>query len=362
MAKLRHPGIELGKMLEARGVSQREFASTINIAHPLLNNILRGNRNINVKIAISLEAAGYEDANYWLTRQLDYSLDIAKKDQNVRKKEEDIKTWNNVARIVPLNYFKKFEDLGIQSSEDIQKIFDLYKVKNYKDLDEKVNTYNPTYFRKSSKFVENKNNVLAWSMLAEHYAEKDNVATFNRSKEKNLINELNEAFYSNVDTKVKCEEILAKYGIKFVILDRPPQTPADGKSFISGKNPAIALSLKYKRLDNFAFTLMHELGHIFLHFTNPNEKSKYKGQEFFVNSSNSFIEEFQADSYAQKSLIPEELWEDFILLSYDFSDDTILEFSEEHRIHPGIVRGRVCHEYPEYYKKRTSITNLNKLT
>lgn len=153
------------------------------------------------------------------------------------------------------------------------------------------------------------------------------------------------------------KKILNKYGIKFFILDRPAKTPVDGKSFMSRDNPAIVLSLKYKRLDNIAFTLLHELGHVFKHLTNP----KYNKMDFFVNSSSTAFEEFEANTYAREKLIDSSTWNDFILQNDVFTDEVILKLSDKIKVHPGIIRGRVCFEFPDYYRKGTTITEMNKI-
>ncbi|WP_412561856.1 helix-turn-helix domain-containing protein [Winogradskyella sp. MIT101101] len=359
--KVIHPGITLDNMLNERSLSQRDLASRIDVAHSLLNNILKGNRNINVHIAIALESAGFEDANYWLMEQMKFNLYQAHNDEDVIKKTKSIKEWNDIEEsgIVPLNFFKK-QNIGVNTSDDIDKIYRVYGVEDYKSLEKRVSEFNPTYFRKSSKFSENKYNVVAWSLIAKYKANQETVPSFKRSNEQLLLKELKKCFYSNQDVINKTRTILNKFGIKFFTLNRPPQTPVDGKSFMSGENPAIVLSLKYKRLDNFAFTLFHELGHVFEHLTNP-DKPQYRDEEFFINSSNTEIVEFEADNYARNNLIEQNLWSDFITLNEEFTDDIILDFSKRHKIHAGIVRGRVCFEYNEYYRKRSVITALNKL-
>ncbi|GGG48868.1 HigA family addiction module antitoxin [Bizionia arctica] len=360
--KIIHPGILLDNMLNERSLSQRDLASRIDVAHSLLNNILKGNRNINVHIAIALESAGFEDANYWLIEQMKFNLNQAQNDKDVIKKTKSIKEWNDIEHdgIVPLSFFKK-HNIGIKTSDDIDKIYGIYGVNDYNGLKKRVNDFNPTYFRKSSKFSENKNNVVAWSLMAKYKAKQENISDFQRSNEAVLLNELKKCFFENENVIKKTKKILNKYGIKFLTLNRPPQTPVDGKSFISENNPTIVLSLKYKRLDNFAFTLFHELGHVFEHLTHP-ERPEYRNEEFFINSSNAEIVEFQADNYARNNLIELGIWSDFITFNEDFTDDIILEFSRKHKIHPGIVRGRVCFEYSEYYRKRSVITEMNKLT
>lgn len=360
MTNSSHPGLELKRILDERGISQRELSSKINIAQPLLNGILKGVRNINVNIAISLEAADIETAMYWLEKQMEYNFNEAKQDKVIQRKEEDIKSWNKLSQLLPLNYLKKQEFLNINSSEDVDKVFNLYDSTNVHNLDKQLKSFNPKYFRKSSKFKEDKINVFTWSVVAEEKARILNVGTFDRSKEQELIYELKECLLKNKKTVSKTSEILRKYGIKFFILDRPSKTPVEGKSFLSGANPAISLTLKYKRLDNFAFTLFHELGHVFCHLTNPN-KAKYKDVNFYTNNSINSIEEFEADKYAQDNLIDRDIWDDFIYSNDSFNDDVIIEFSNKINVHRGIVRGRVCHEFPEYWKKRTSITASNRL-
>ena len=357
--KIIHPGLILDNMLNDKGLSQRDLASKIDVAQSLLNNILNGNRNININLAISLENAGFKTALFWLSHQMNYSLSIAKKEEDVIKKAEAIKTWNEIDEIVPLSYFKK-QEVGISSPDDINKVYEVYDVKNFDSLKKKIAAFNPTYFRKSSKFVENKNNVIAWSVLAKYKAKEENVPVFKRSYEKDLLNDLKRCFYKNHDVITKSKSILNKYGIKFFTLSRPPQTPVDGKSFVSDNNPAIVLTLKYKRLDNFAYSLFHELGHVFSHLTNPNHPELSK-EEFFINSSSNALVEFEADNYARNNLIDQVLWNDFVTFNDEFSDDVILDFSKAHKVHPGIVRGRICYENNEYYSKRSVINEMNKL-
>lgn len=356
-----HPGVLLDDMLNEKDLSQRDLASRIDVAHSLLNNILKGNRNINVNIAMALEAAGFRNADYWLTKQMKFVLHEAQNNQEVIQKNKSIKEWNEIENsgLAPLYFFKK-ENIGINTSDDLDRVYSIYGVKDFKGLKKRVNEFNPTYFRKSSKFSVNKNNIVAWSLLAKYKASLEVVPPFKRSNESALLTELKKCFYNNKDVIDKSKKILKKYGIKFLILNRPNQTPVDGKSFMSGKNPAIVLTLKYKRLDNYAYTLFHELGHVFEHLTNK-KHPEFSTEEFFTNSVNNEIVEFQADAYATNNLIDQELWNDFVSFNDEFSDEVIIEFAHDNKIHPGIVRGRVCFEYNEYYRKRSRIRALNKL-
>jgi len=146
--KVIHPGITLDNMLNERSLSQRDLASRIDVAHSLLNNILKGNRNINVHLAIALESAGFENANYWLMKQMKFNLHHAQKDKDVIKKKKSIKEWNDMENegIVPISFFKK-QSIGVNTSDDIDKIYSIYGVKDYVGLKKRIEGFNPTYFK-----------------------------------------------------------------------------------------------------------------------------------------------------------------------------------------------------------------------
>lgn len=362
MENATHPGIELFNLIKESDYSQREVASIINVAHSLLNSILKGNRSINVSMAISLEAANFKTAEYWLNRQLAYTLSQARSSEETIKKNRQIETWEKLNAFLPLGFLKRQEQLDISTSEDAYKILDLFEVKDPTQLKQKIELYEPEHFRKSSRFSENRFNVYTWKTLAELKAKNESVGEFDVKNQEILLDSLNQCFYnySEGNTIERVKNLLSENGIKFVTQDRPSKTPVDGKSFISDGKPAIALSLKYKRLDNFAFTLFHELGHVFLHLApilnDPNSSSV----EFYLGSKNS-VKEFEADQFAQNNLIPEDKWFDFINFSDSFKDSVIYNFANENSIHPAIVRGRICHEFPEYYRRRTTISKINRI-
>jgi len=353
-----HPGLELQKILDKGNITQRDFAAKIDVTLSLLNSILKGNRNITVNIAVSLEAAGYETAIVWMERQINYLISQTKEDEGFQKKTDDISTWKEIEQLVPISYFKKEGILKNDISLDINTIYDIYNVKSIENISQVITKYDFRYFRKSAAFAENKNNVIAWSKLAEYSAKQIKVKAFDKDREQLLIDELKKCFYKNKDTVANAEKILKKYGIIFFTLDRPEKTPVDGKSFMLNDSPAIVLSLKYKRLDNFAFTLLHELGHVFLHFT----KAKYQNISFFVNTSNTEKEENEANLYARDHLIDPEIWDNFIFSNFEYDDKVIMEFAEANKVHPGIVRGRICFHFPEYYTKRSKINLINILS
>jgi HTH-type transcriptional regulator/antitoxin HigA len=355
MNEITHPSVDLIDMMDNKSLSQRELSSIIQVTPSVLNGIIVHKKPISAEIAVKLEAADLGVARDWLVKQALYDLFITQK--KIGKKTNIISEWNSIQEIIPYSYFKKRGVLTSNQEKNIAEIYRIYNVKDLNDFHELHSNYQFTHYRKSNAFKEQKNNVIAWSLLAEDIVRKVGVNNFDKSSKDKLIENLNQLFYENPKTLLSDVKILlAKYGIKFETLDRPSKTPVDGKSFMSGKNPAIVLSLKYKRLDNFAFTIMHELGHVFLHLS-----GEFKDASFFINSSKNDVLEFEANQFARNVLIPENSWESFIENNNIFTDDVIYDFANKIKVHPAIVRGRVCFEYNNYYRRKSSITTINKI-
>ena len=64
----------------------------------------------------------------------------------------------------------------------------------------------------------------------------------------------------------KAVEFLAEQGIAVEIVPHLPRTHLDGAAMKSaGGRPVIGLTLRYDRIDNFWWVLMHELAHVVKH-------------------------------------------------------------------------------------------------
>lgn len=143
----------------------------------------------------------------------------------------------------------------------------------------------------------------------------------------------------------KAIELLNSFGIIVIVEPHMPQTYLDGVAImIDGKNPVIGMTLRYDRLDNFWFTLMHELSHIVLHYG--------KGVSIFYDDTE-FLDsedprEKEADVLALEVMIPSNLWKDSAA-SLVPSPDAAKMLAKELSVHPAIVAGRMRKERQHYY-------------
>lgn len=152
------------------------------------------------------------------------------------------------------------------------------------------------------------------------------------------------------DGPKRARDLLAEKGIVLIIERHLPGSYLDGAAMLTnGETPVVGLTLRYDRLDNFWFVLMHELGHVFLHL--------FDGLrfDFFDEEGGNDRDaiEAEADKFALDALIPEALW-DKCLSRFAMSEEAVKIDAETIGIDPSIIAGRIR-------KERGNYTILNEL-
>jgi len=149
-------------------------------------------------------------------------------------------------------------------------------------------------------------------------------------------------------------ELLNKRGIHFVILPHLPKTYLDGACFYApDRRPVIGMTLRHDRSDNFWFTLVHELAHLYLHLREGNI-AYFDDTERPVEDPG-HPEEYQANHFARQMLISNQAWKEvggYLMQAQD--EKPLLEVAEQMLISPAIVAGRVRWECGDY----SCFTNL----
>jgi len=141
----------------------------------------------------------------------------------------------------------------------------------------------------------------------------------------------------------KAADELLKKGIILVVEPHFGKTYLDGAAlFINGDNPIIGMTIRHDRLDNFWFTLMHELAHIVLHRNNALNF-------FYDNLDDADVDEREkeADNLAMEALVPEDKWENSPARIVP-SPIAAESLANELGIHPAIVAGKMRREKQRY--------------
>lgn len=153
----------------------------------------------------------------------------------------------------------------------------------------------------------------------------------------------------SADAPGLAREFLARDGIHLVCVEHLPRTHLDGAALqLADGTPVIALTLRYDRLDNFWFCLLHELAHIGRHMTGQ------RNEAFIDDLSLRNVEgvrrdpkEDEADDWAEEALIPRAIWHSSAARRNP-SPHTVMELASAAEVHPAIVAGRVRHETKNY--------------
>ena len=141
------------------------------------------------------------------------------------------------------------------------------------------------------------------------------------------------------DGPVAAQQLLAEHGIALVVEPQIPGMGIDAAAFLVGSIPVIGMTLVRDALDNFWYTLLHEVGHIVLHYRTG------LAAGFFDDIESASLDEVEteADKFASNMLIPEQLW----LRSparISRSPEPMLKLADQLGISPAIVFGRIRFE------------------
>lgn len=146
------------------------------------------------------------------------------------------------------------------------------------------------------------------------------------------------------DGPLRAQELLSKHGIPLVVLSQLPGMKLDGVATLSGDGrPVIGMTLRYDRLDNFWFTLLHELAHVSLHLS---EETPTFVDDLDMPSERD-PREREADEMAREVSVPRSiLRRDFAYQRKDV--ESVMLLARKLGVHPSIVAGRVRRESNNY--------------
>ena len=145
-------------------------------------------------------------------------------------------------------------------------------------------------------------------------------------------------------------QFLLERGIVVIIAPHLKRTRLDGAAMLRADGvPVIGLTLRHDRLDNFWFTLFHELMHVLLHLTSGSLKPESQMcylDDLDVAPDASEVEK-QADQAARDALVPARDWETSAI-RYAIAPATVSQLALDIEVADAIVAGRVRHERRNY--------------
>ena len=79
-----HPGLLIKDEIDCIGMTQKELAIKMDIAPNIVNELIKGKRNISAALSIKLESVLKIDAQYWMKLQAQFEIHTIK----IRQRDE----------------------------------------------------------------------------------------------------------------------------------------------------------------------------------------------------------------------------------------------------------------------------------
>lgn len=340
-----HPGTILRYELEDRGISQKNFAVMIDMQKSHLNELIKSKRPMTKPIADKIEEALGISAVSLVNMQTQYEYDmkvIERRGIEELQAQNALSLYNEIFDVKTL--FKRIGEKLTTAVQKTQFIAETLCLPQPAEL--KMETSG--MFRKSTKTGQDPRMLMTWKLLAELNAKGQKVQqSFSKERRNEVVAALVRALHDNCSTENTIKEILASEGIAFCIVEKVDKASVDGYSYIENGTPYIILTRRYDRIDNFAFALMHEVGHIYLHYIDGNRSDCKLSIPDYDNES---TEEKEANAFAANALIPNEEWKKApkVRVNPTTIQHKYTQWANENGLNKWIVLGRISYETGMY--------------
>ncbi|WP_157220480.1 XRE family transcriptional regulator [Flavisphingomonas formosensis] len=148
-------------------------------------------------------------------------------------------------------------------------------------------------------------------------------------------------------------DYLRAAGITLIVERQLPGTLLDGAALCSlDRRAIVALTLRHDRLDNFWFTLLHEIGHLKLHIGEGEFAAIFDDTEAPAGDQ----VERDADLFAQEVLLSSEKWK-LGVSRYTRTEKAVMTDAKRFGVGPAIIAGRIRREADDYTLLRTLVGN-----
>lgn len=327
-ARLVAPGSILRRELEARGWEAKDLAEVMARPPQMVSQIMTGKKRITEETALQIGEALEMDPSFWLNLEKSYRLGLARKaavDEGIarrRRLRELIPCWREVTKRGWLPDSEDLDELELSVCEFLR----------IKSLTEEPEL---AICRRHGSDDSREKRLLqgVWAKRVEHLAAEKTLPHYSKKRLLESMPDLLEMAAGQCYVE-EVPAFIEHLGIAFCIVPHLEKTRLEGAAWPKAKNPILALTLRYDRLDNFWFNLLHELGHIAL-----GHDGVFLDTDEDLASSDS--QEKEANEFAARFLRREEVTAFWTRVGPAPPKTQIVELAEELRLAPSIVVGQL---------------------
>ena len=346
------PGEFIKEEMELRAWSNEDLAQVLGVSPKTISELLNNKTRITIDTSKLLSRAFDQTPQYWLNLDNNYRLRLS-----TVKTEDSVEIKSCIYRHMPINeMIKKHWINNYKDVSDLQKNVDLFwrrKCDDFNFMDKLPNIA----ARKSEAFGSCDLYYLhTWAQMAKLSSERYSCSEYQRKTLQELAASITD-FTVMKNGIAEFLNLLCGCGVKFFILSHLPKTYLDGASFMHNGSRVIVYTYRYDRVDNFWFTIAHEIGHILLHIKNESEIFI----DDFKNKDTS-VKEKDADDFASNILKTKEILSLAKDIQHYTSELRILSLSNKLRIHPSVIIGTLKHHnilaYNRLNKYNSKVSDL----
>jgi HTH-type transcriptional regulator/antitoxin HigA len=330
------PGHFIKDRLEERNWNQQELATVLGITPTHLSQVMNGESQLTYDMALRLGTTFDTSAQFWSNLYLSYMQ--WKEDETEELSDTEIRSTiyerMPVKDMVKKKWLKKSKNVK-ELQQQALTYWNLKKL-DFSFIDE---TFTPCLNRKSEAYNQfNASYAATWYRKAQLVAKEHKVPAYSKEK----LNALATNLHNYTPDEANIPEFingLQACGVKFFVLPHLEKTYLDGAAFMDGKNPVVVYTGRHKRIDNFWFTVAHEVAHILKHL---GDDCPFVLDDLKRGDVDKL--EKEANQLASKWLKHAEAiaWIKANMGTY-ITQAMVAECAEEVGIHPSIVIGAMAH-------------------
>ena len=336
VAEVFPPGEYIKDEIEARGWSQADLAEILGRPVQVINEIIAAKKAITPETALGLGEAFGTGAQFWLNVENTYRLSTVSSEDTGVSRRARLFEKGPVREMIRRNWVEDSKDL-----DTLEKSI--------------AGFFEPSFAfaAKKQSYESTSASQIAWCYRAKQLAESLKVAAFSPDGIVDTIKRFR-TLAGSVEGVRRVPAVLAKLGVRFVIVEPLKSTKIDGAAFwLDDHSPVIALSMRYDRIDNFWFVLGHELAHIKncdqsvdVDLVGTGAQPTDEKPEF----------EKKADEMAATFLISARAMQEFVSRHRPkYPKLVIRDFAKKLGVHPGIVVGQL------QYRKEISYSHSREM-
>lgn len=329
-------GKVIKEYLDSYEITQKELSQRTGISEKHLSHLLNGTSRLTEETALKLEKVlSGVPASYWLNYESKYREAVAREQSPVYS--ADPKELQLIAKRFKFN--EVFKDFGWSLQKQADQMLSLLQISDFSQFEKVYATMGVSFMQDGGSLEA----IAVWLNLCREEVEVQN---------EHLENQYNEVLLKTLLPKLKviantsdapaslaaARELLNQAGIYLVIHEPISQAKIRGALSTYKKHPTIYLSLRFKTHDHAWFALMHEIGHLVLHYSK-------KEPIITLDIENGIQDEKEqaANHFAQTFFIAESAYSEFIKQEV-FTTSSVVEFAKTLAIHPGLVVARLQHD------------------